>query len=84
LDEQYNIQSDEENFQKLKAKATENEEKNIKNELEELKQKEKLWEEEREGMKEEKKRFENMLYELFNNNASNKDKLKRIKQIMDE
>jgi hypothetical protein len=73
-----------ENFQKLKAKATENEEKNIKNELEELKQKEKLWEEEREGMKEEKKRFENMLYELFNNNASNKDKLKRIKQIMDE
>jgi hypothetical protein len=25
-----------------------------------------------------------MLYELFNNNASNKDKLKRIKQIMDE
>jgi hypothetical protein len=73
-----------ENFQKLKAKATENEEKNIKNELEELKQKEKLWEEEREGMKEEKKRLENMLYELFNNNASNKDKLKRIKQIMDE
>jgi hypothetical protein len=56
----------------------------MKNELEELKQKEKLWEEEREGMKEEKKRFENMLYELFNNNASNKDKLKRIKQIMDE
>jgi hypothetical protein len=73
-----------ENFQKLKAKATENEEKNIKNELEELKQKEKLWEEEREGMKEEKKRLENMLYELFNNNASNKDKLKCIKQIMDE
>jgi hypothetical protein len=25
-----------------------------------------------------------MLYELFNNNASNKDKLKRFKQIMDE
>jgi hypothetical protein len=73
-----------ENFQKLKAEAMENEEKNMKNELEELKQKVKLWEEEREGMKEEKKRFENMLYELFNSNASNKDKLKRIKQIMDE
>jgi hypothetical protein len=30
-------------------------------------------------MKEEKKRFENMLYELFNNNASNKDKFKHFK-----
>jgi hypothetical protein len=40
-----------ENFQKLKSEAIENEEKNMKNELEELKQKEKLWEEQREGMK---------------------------------
>jgi hypothetical protein len=31
-----------ENFQKLKAEAVENEEKNMKNELEEIKQKEKL------------------------------------------
>jgi hypothetical protein len=57
---------------------------NIKKELHELKEKEKSWEAKRQAMKEKKKKFEHMLYDLFNDGASNKNKLKRIKDILDE
>jgi hypothetical protein len=73
------------NCHNMNAQAREEEYmENIKKELHELKEKKKSWEAKREAMKEEKKKLEHMLYDLFNDGASNKNKLKRIKDILDK
>jgi hypothetical protein len=77
--------STKDNYHKLNAEDREEEEmEKIKKGLHELKEKEKSWEAEREEIKEEKKKLEHMLYDFFNDGASNKNKLKRINEIMDE
>jgi hypothetical protein len=73
------------NYHNMNAQAREEEYmENIKKELHELKEREKSWEAKREAMKEEKNKLEHMLYDLLNDCASNKNKLKRIKDILDE
>jgi hypothetical protein len=42
------------------------------------------WDKEREDLKELKRKIEYQFLELFNANDVNKDKLRRMKQIMDE
>jgi hypothetical protein len=42
------------------------------------------WDKEREDLKEQKRKLEYQFLELFNANDVNKDKLRRMKQIMDE
>ena len=49
-----------------------------------MKARQQKWDEEKEVLKEEKKRLEFSLFDLFNANNGNKDKLKRIKAICDE
>jgi hypothetical protein len=52
--------------------------------LERIKMMEKKWEEEKEGLKDEKRKTEYMLYDLFKISEANKGKLKNIKEICDE
>jgi hypothetical protein len=62
----------------------ENEMWKLKSELNELKKKEKAREADREVLKEEKKKIKYMLFNFLKDNATNKDKLKRIKLICEE
>uniref|UniRef100_A0ACD6AF91 Uncharacterized protein n=1 Tax=Avena sativa TaxID=4498 RepID=A0ACD6AF91_AVESA len=48
------------------------------------KEKQKKWEDEKQALKEEKKKLEYSLFDLFNATDSNKEKIKRIKAICDE
>ena len=49
-----------------------------------MKSKQQKWEEERKALNDEKKKLEHMLYDLFKAGYDNKEKLKRIKAIVDE
>ena len=49
-----------------------------------MKARQKEWDDEREAMKEEKRKLEYMLYDMIKVSDANKDKFKRIKQICDE
>jgi hypothetical protein len=55
-----------------------------KHEEEKTKERMEQWDKEREDLKEQKRKLEYQFLELFNENDVNKDKLRRMKQIMDE
>src|SRR4051812_2190587 len=56
----------------------------LKNQASVHKEKQKKWEDEKQALKEEKKKLEYSQFDLFHATYSNKEKIKRIKAICDE
>ena len=90
-----NLARSKDNTATAEKELGEKERKQLKNEVDMLKQvqktqteimkvRQKKWDDEREAMKEEKRKLEYMLYDMIKVSDANKDKFKRIKQICDE
>jgi hypothetical protein len=68
----------------MRQKAWEEEKKAWKEEKKAWEEKKKAWEVEKEGLKEDKRKVEYALYDVFKANDANKDKMRKIKEIMEE
>jgi endonuclease/exonuclease/phosphatase family metal-dependent hydrolase len=73
------------NYHKIIAKGRrENEMEAVKQELSKLKEKEKNWEAKKETLKKDKKKLLYMIFDLFKDGSTNKEKFKKIKIISEK
>jgi hypothetical protein len=78
------IQHSQADVVKVRQKAWEEEKKGWEEEKKAWEEQKNAWEVEKEALKEGKRKVEYALYEVFSANDANKEKLRKIKEIMDE
>lgn len=78
------IQHSQADVLKVRQKAWEEEKKGWEEEKKAWEEQKNAWEVEKEALKEGKRKVEYALYEVFSANDANKEKLRKIKEIMDE